>query len=201
MILVTGASASGKSAFAERLVTESGRRRRVYLATMASWDEECRKRIERHKELRAGKRFETIECPTDIEGAVLPKGSVVLLECMSNLAANELFRDDLVHNDVQAAGERICRGIERLMEAAGELVVVTNEVFEDGERYSEETESYRRLLGGLNIWLAERAQTAYEVVCGIALEAGRQNLTLDFLTSPPAVPIYNVERKTVPKGI
>ncbi|MCI8453626.1 MAG: bifunctional adenosylcobinamide kinase/adenosylcobinamide-phosphate guanylyltransferase [Lachnospiraceae bacterium] len=177
MILVTGASASGKSAFAEQLVMKSGRERRVYLATMIPWDEECRKRIERHKRLRAEKRFETIECPVDIEGAMLPKRCVVLLECMSNLTANELFRGDLVHNDVQAAEERIRRGIARLMETAGELVVVTNEVFEDGEKYPEETERYRRLLGRLNIWLAERAGTVYEVLCGIAVKVKQPGIT------------------------
>ena len=45
MILITGGSASGKSAFAEDKLLSFGDKKRYYLATMAVWDEECRERI------------------------------------------------------------------------------------------------------------------------------------------------------------
>ena len=43
--LVTGGSGSGKSAFAEQEIVRLGKRRRIYIATMKPWDEECRRRI------------------------------------------------------------------------------------------------------------------------------------------------------------
>ena len=49
LILVSGGSASGKSEFAESLVLQSGCDRRYYLATMIPYDEECRRRISRHR--------------------------------------------------------------------------------------------------------------------------------------------------------
>ena len=55
--LVTGGSASGKSAYAEGLVLESPARPRVYAAAMEPFGEEARRRIERHRQLRAGKGF------------------------------------------------------------------------------------------------------------------------------------------------
>lgn len=95
MVAVTGASSSGKSAFAEQCLVNMGDKRRIYAATMIAWDEECRERIRKHRAMRSEKRFETVECPVDLEKLAFSKDSAVLLECMSNLAANELYRDDL----------------------------------------------------------------------------------------------------------
>lgn len=61
MVLVTGGASSGKSACAETLacaLSES----RFYLAAMKPFGEEGARRIARHKALRAGKGFVTIEC-------------------------------------------------------------------------------------------------------------------------------------------
>ena len=93
-ILVTGGSGSGKSAYAESEIVKLGEGNRFYLATMMSFDEESRKRIARHRRMRADKKFETIECYTGLKNIVLPGDSIVLLECMSNLVANEMFSDE-----------------------------------------------------------------------------------------------------------
>ena len=50
-------------------------------------------RILRHRQMRAGKGFETVERYTDLKGLKLDPDSVVLLECMSNLTANEMFQE------------------------------------------------------------------------------------------------------------
>lgn len=57
MILITGGSGSGKSAYAEQTVLAQGAARRYYIATMRPWDEECRRRIARHRQMRADKGF------------------------------------------------------------------------------------------------------------------------------------------------
>ena len=59
--LVIGGAASGKSEYAEAHV-ETLPGRRLYIATMEPWDEECRARIARHQAARAHKRFTTVEC-------------------------------------------------------------------------------------------------------------------------------------------
>ena len=88
--LVIGGAASGKSEYAESRVVRLPERR-IYLATMRPWDQECRARIARHRRLRQDKGFETLERYTDLAGAEVPAGANVLLECMSNLTANELY--------------------------------------------------------------------------------------------------------------
>lgn len=52
MTLVVGGSASGKSAWAEELAVRSPGRPRIYIATMEPFDEECLRRIDRHRQIR-----------------------------------------------------------------------------------------------------------------------------------------------------
>ena len=94
MILILGGSGSGKSAYAEDyLLRTAGDKKKYYIATMQIWDEEMQAKVDRHHRLRQGKGFTTIEPPTALEQAAsqMYPEAAVLLECMSNLAANEMF--------------------------------------------------------------------------------------------------------------
>ena len=93
MIVVTGGSGSGKSAYAEKQILQFGEMPRYYIATMENRDAESQKRVDRHRAMRADKKFVTVECPYDLQEIQLEKTGAVLLECMSNLVANELFID------------------------------------------------------------------------------------------------------------
>ena len=42
-------------------------------------------------EYAQGKNFKTFECYTGLEKLTVPQNSTVLLECMSNLVANEMY--------------------------------------------------------------------------------------------------------------
>ena len=167
--LVIGAAASGKSAYAESLcLGHDGPR--VYLATMEPFGEEGTRRIARHRALREGKGFSTLERTRDVGAAVpgLPRGCTLLLEDVGNLVANELFAEGgLSPRDPDAAAREVLGGIERLAQAAEYTVVVTVDVFVDGMRYDEGTEAWRRALARVNAGVAALADRAVEVVCGI----------------------------------
>ena len=160
LILVSGGSASGKSAFAESLIVQSGLASRVYLATMQVRDKESEARVERHRAMRADKGFTTVELPFADSPLTLPPASAVLLEDLPNLAANEFFGP-------AGAEGRILAALDRLICAAELLVVVTGEVYSDGVAYDGETAAYLALLAALSRALARRAGAVYEVVCGI----------------------------------
>lgn len=163
LIVVTGGSGSGKSAYAEECIVSSGIQKRYYAATMICRDEESRKRIHRHRLMRADKQFETVECPVDLHMIRIESESAVLLECMSNLTANEMFSD----SDPKSSGEiaeKIMAGIASLLKQCDLLVVVTNEVFSDGMCYDPLTEEYLKCLGSINCRLAELADEVVEVV-------------------------------------
>ena len=151
LILVTGGSGSGKSAFAEDRVLSLGEAKRIYIATMHPFDQESFKRIERHRKMRAGKGFDTVECYTGLKNVKISEDSVVLLECMSNLTANEMYQPG-------GAGERtvheILEGVRQVKESCANLVIVSNEIFSDGMDYDEETRRYQRYLGDINCQIA-----------------------------------------------
>lgn len=187
--LITGGSGSGKSAYAESLF-EQEEKRKYYLATMQVYDEEGKQKVERHRRLRAGKGFLTVEQPRSIDRALEQIAdaaeSSVLLECMSNLVANEMFaaEDTKPQEEADSAGgpfgreeprnraeqdtaERIIRQLEILAGALKNLVIVTNNVFEDGMTYEASTMEYLRTLAEVNRRLAARADAVIEVVVGI----------------------------------
>lgn len=164
MILVTGGSGSGKSAFAEDCVVSFGKTDRIYIATMYPFDEESRKRVQRHRKMRQGKGFETVECYTGLDKIRLPENCTVLLECMSNLVANEMFQEEGAHENTV---EAVLKGVRHIRKQAGNLVIVTNEIFSEAADYQGETELYQEYLGQINQKIAEIADQVVEVVYGI----------------------------------
>lgn len=169
LILIIGGSGSGKSEYAESVVTSLAGRDALplyYIATMRPFGEEGRRRVERHRRLRAGKGFETIECYTNLKEQCLPEKGVVLLECMSNLVANEIFEPEGAH---ERTVEAVTAGIEALKKRCRHLVIVTNDIFSDGIFYEEETRQYQKKLGMINCRLAALSDAAVEVVAGIPL--------------------------------
>ena len=95
MTLVVGGSASGKSAYAEKLALQMPGPH-YYLATMKPFGKEAERRIRRHRELRQGKGFHTLECHKGLEACctnIQQAEGTALLECLGNAVANELFTD------------------------------------------------------------------------------------------------------------
>ncbi|MBE6831255.1 MAG: cobinamide kinase [Ruminococcaceae bacterium] len=170
MVLITGGSGSGKSAYAEKTaVSLAGKGPLYYLATMKVYDGEGRKKVDRHRGLRAGKGFLTIEQPTGILLAVsqMNRGKgTVLLECLSNLVANEMFASKEIRREKEVA-DQLCAELCSLAEHTEHLVIVTNNVFEDGIPYEETTRAYMEALGRVNAFIAARADAVTEVVVGI----------------------------------
>ena len=92
--LVSGGAASGKSEYAENISMSRKNGTLIYIATMMPYDSECYKKIERHREMRKEKGFLTLECPYDLKSIKckdISKDSTILLECISNLLANEMY--------------------------------------------------------------------------------------------------------------
>lgn len=200
--LITGGSGSGKSAYAEKYIcrvsNENGYKEKYYIATMQVFDDEGQRKIDRHRRLRAGKGFITIEQPRDIKKAVeklqsencLKTGRSALLECMSNLVANEMFSPvdasgiqaaeaekealdatekmkDYETAQISCVSKKVLKEVSILSENVAELVIVTNNVFEDGVCYDESTMNYIKAMGIVNRGLAAMAERVVEVVAGI----------------------------------
>ena len=181
--IVYGGSASGKSSYAESFAMSlQGEGRLLYIATMYPYkwnttelDPETMQRIERHRAMRADKGFDTVECYRHVEHIVAKRQDVLLLECMSNLLANEMYLepDSNAGSDMaetmSPVSNKIVQALIDLSTRVQDVVIVTNDVFSDGGSltYDESTREYVKNLAEINCALARVAETVTEVVCGI----------------------------------
>lgn len=181
--VITGGSGSGKSAYAENWLLEQRDKNLydensentnpsapLYIATMIPYGKEGETKVIKHRRLRAGKGFRTFECYRDLAKADIPVNTGILLECMSNLTANELYDEAGNMNKPEKVKRQILEGIRHVIEKTDLLVIVTNEVQGDQMEYSEETKIYQRVLGEVNQSLAGLAEKVTEVVYGIPVE-------------------------------
>ena len=164
LLYIAGGAGSGKSAFAESQIVQSGLPAPLYIATMEPFGPEAEVRIARHRALRAGKGFTTVERPRSLETLPPPPNRPVLLEDLTNLFANEWFSPAR-----EGAADRILTGLRRLKARTPLSVIVGNDLFSDGMDYPPDTLAYLQALAALIQETAALSDQVYEVVCGIPL--------------------------------
>ncbi|MHA6252609.1 bifunctional adenosylcobinamide kinase/adenosylcobinamide-phosphate guanylyltransferase [Oceanobacillus sp. CAU 1775] len=184
MIFVTGGARSGKSSFAERYAATNAvkeRRKLYYLATAKFTDDEIKDRIRRHQIDRSDANipWKTVESSFDISRIVneFTRGSIVLLDCVTILLANELFDKGFYEEDVDyALIERqvftsIMDGIEALSNRVGLLIIVSNEVaYEPIHKEHAVVIAYRKLLGRIHQNIVKKSNEAYLIECGLPIQ-------------------------------
>jgi adenosylcobinamide kinase/adenosylcobinamide-phosphate guanylyltransferase len=166
LTLVYGGSGSGKSEYAEDAALRLDGKR-VYLATMQPYGTEGKRRIARHRSLRQGKGFITVEKYTDIAD-IACTDSVILLECVTNLVANEMFCSGGVKK-AQFVAKKIVEDIKRLYNVNKDMIIVSGAVGCDGEVYSKDTLDYIATVGEVNSELAKIADRVVEIACSIEI--------------------------------
>ncbi len=164
--IVSGAASSGKSQYAEDLAMSLSQNR-YYLATMRCFDIEANAKKDAHIKKRENKNFNTIEQYKNIDEVDVFKNSVVLLECLSNLLANESYEDDAQNKEDPA--KKIIADVLALADKCENLVIVSNEIFSDGVLYDEFTVNYINNLGRINRAIAKVSDVVVEVVVGIPI--------------------------------
>ena len=200
--LVTGGASSGKSGFAEELCGVLSKRdgcRKLYLATMKNDGKEAAERIRRHRSLRAGKGFETIEAENTAQIGALQtaSGDLILLETLSVLAANEMFSECGVLAGAQdETSEEIARRIFDSLKTlvCRHLILVSDEIFSDGlewegQSYDPMTLRYLEVLGILHRLAAGEAELVAEVAAGgILFRKGKELVDIDQYSDSSPVP-------------
>lgn len=158
--LVIGGAASGKSAFAESLVTGTPR---VYIATAEARDSEMEAKRDKHRADR-GPSWETIEASLDVASALpgLPERAGVLLDCATMWLSNHLFAE----SDLEAETTRL---LDALRACPAMVTVVTNEVGHGIVPADALTRRFREAQGRLNIALAAQAGSVALVTAGLPL--------------------------------
>lgn len=172
VILITGGSRSGKSAYAQRLVEDLAGER-VFVATCPVLDEEMRRRVSRHRAARARAGWQTIEEPLALTEALehANQHAVVLVDCLTLWVSNVMLDADrqgraIGEDDIaEKCGEvlRVCRA------RSGKVVFVTNEVGCGVVPENALARRFRDLAGRCNQVMAAAADEVVFVVCGLPL--------------------------------
>ncbi|MGO9486957.1 MAG: bifunctional adenosylcobinamide kinase/adenosylcobinamide-phosphate guanylyltransferase [Rhodomicrobium sp.] len=119
MTLILGGARSGKSAYAERIVTALPLPW-VYCATAQALDGEMRERIGHHRQ-RRGEGWRTVEAPLDIAPLLETETQPVLVDCLTLWLTNIM----LGGRDVEADTAKL---IAAARAARAPIVFVANEV-------------------------------------------------------------------------
>ncbi len=162
LTLVVGGARSGKSAFAERLITASARPRR-YIATAEAWDDEMRDRIARHREDR-GAAWTTVEAPLDLAAALAQahRDEAILVDCATLWLTNHLLAD----HDLVAESARL---VAALAACPAPVVIVSNETGWGIVPDNALARRFRDEQGRLNQRLAAEAALVVTVIAGLPM--------------------------------
>jgi hypothetical protein len=114
-VFISGGAKNGKSSFAQDLAYNMAKERKCplyYVATMIPHDDEDRARIERHRHLRAGKGFFTIEYSEGFDEVLsgIDENTAVLLEDLPNMLSCNMYT---------AGGETDDKAPERVLDEIG----------------------------------------------------------------------------------
>ncbi len=161
--LITGGQRSGKSSFAQRLALERSESP-VYIATSRVWDDEHRRRIERHRADR-GPQW------TNIEEEKHPSvhdlgGRTVVVDCVTLWCTNFFF--DLGGDTDRALAEAKAE-FDLLAAADADFIFVTNEIGLGGVSENALQRRFTDLQGWVNQYIAQRADAVYMMVSGLPL--------------------------------
>lgn len=163
IILVTGGQRSGKSSYAEKMAHELTDAP-VYMATARIWDDEFRKRVERHQRNR-GSEWTNIEEERFL-GRHDVTGRVVVVDCITLWCTNFFFE----LGDVQAALDQVKAEFDRLVSQDAVFIFITNEIGMGGVSPDKVQRQFTDLQGWMNQYVASRADEVILMVSGIPVK-------------------------------
>ena len=165
LIMVTGGQRCGKSLFAEKLALSLSSDP-FYIASAVVADDEMRQRVEIHQK-RRGNNWHNIEEPLNVGSIDLPKGCVALLDCLTLLASNWLFKSE---ENISKATDMVCRQIDTLLSKEITVIAVTNEIGLGGISSNVLQRKFTDLQGTVNQYVATLANEVYLLISGIPVK-------------------------------
>ena len=174
-----GGSRSGKSRYAEELVTKDNRSV-VYLATCRTddLDPEMQSRIDTHRRSRPS-HWITLENQFDLEQVARKcVGKTLLMDCLTLWLSNELAECE----DQEAILRRLEKGLDAMIQQGVNAVIVSNEVGMGIVPIGRDVREYRDLVGWSNQLTAQKSQHVYWMVAGIPVRLKHNGKLCDLNT-------------------
>ena len=173
LVLVTGGSRSGKSAYALKRALALPVPR-AFVATCPVLDDEMRERVRRHQLERQNLKFETLEEPVNLVGAIKRAAAckVILIDCLTLWVNNLLYAEEqagraLEEDDLAIRCQNVIKACRR---NPGTVLLVTNEVGMGIIPDNPLARRFRDLAGLCNSTFAAAADEVWLCVSGILLK-------------------------------
>ncbi len=171
IILITGGSRSGKSAYAQG-VAEAHPGERIYIATCPVIDGEMAERIKKHQQARK-QGWSTIEETENLVAALhsAKKAKTILVDCLTLWVNNLLYKAES-ENTALTEEEITARSLEVLdvcKSLPGTIIFVTNETGMGIVPADPQSRLFRDLAGRCNQIMADSADTVILMISGIAV--------------------------------
>ena len=173
LILITGGTRSGKSAFAQQMA-EDIPGDRLFIATCPHTDPEMDERIRRHIQARQGRGWQSIEAPLHPEQVLAQcrGATTVLLDCLTLWVNNVMYEYEksgkTINDDVASSLAEQLAGAARA--CPGTVIMVTGEVGLGIVPDTPLARKYRDLVGRCNQVVARFADKVFLVSCGIPVQ-------------------------------
>lgn len=165
-VFITGGCKNGKSTFAIQTAMSLGEKR-FYVATMLPRDEEDRKRIQYHRQKRAGLGFQTVESPC-LKDLRVEREGVYLIDSVTALVQNWMFRGNGKTNP--RAAEDAIGELERILEKTSNALFVSDYLYSNVELPAGLTAEFVENLGKVDRFLAEKCDKTVEICAGTRRE-------------------------------
>ncbi len=174
LTFVLGGARSGKSAYAERIATESAMPV-TYIATARVGDPEFAECVRLHRERRPT-HWSLVEASSDLASALRDAdraGHCVLIDCLTLWFTTLLFSDNTASDDLavlpDAAREAFAAFDAALAQARSKIIVVSNEIGLGVVPLGSVTRLYVNELGRLNQRVAAASTRAIFMAAGLPL--------------------------------
>jgi len=164
IILITGGQRSGKSAYAQCFALMLSTNP-TYLATSRIWDDEHKKRIQRHKKDR-GKEWINIEEEKQLSNHKFTN-KVVVVDCITLWLTNFYFDNN---SDIDLSLQEAKAEFDQLIMQNATFIFVSNEIGLGGMPENEIQRKFTDLQGWMNQHIAKKADEVFLMVSGIAMK-------------------------------
>jgi len=164
IIYISGGQKSGKTTFAQDMALRLSNNP-VYLATSRVWDEDHKKRIERHQADR-GSEWTNIEEEKYLSKHIL-NGKTVLVDCITLWMTNFFFDNE---QDVDKSIDEAQKELTSLFKQDATFIVVSNEIGMGGSPADKMAFHFTDMLGLMNQFIAKRADEVFITFSGIPMQ-------------------------------
>ncbi|NQT48443.1 MAG: bifunctional adenosylcobinamide kinase/adenosylcobinamide-phosphate guanylyltransferase [Chloroflexi bacterium] len=183
-VLILGGARSGKSALAQEMAQQFGKKV-LFVATAEPLDDEMRSRIEIHK-INRPQGWRTLEATVGIGEEIIAQiadAELVVIDCVTVLVSNVMFSGEGTDTleagqpDYASAEKKVIAEIEGIIKCLdstqASFIIVSNEVgmglvpVHESDTAGRAGRIYRDLLGKANQLLAQRADDVYLLIAGI----------------------------------